>query len=266
MLPPTSDPDGIRRLKATRNRLRLSTREVARLSRAIAAKRNDPQYYISHTWVAELEAGKFTPKLCKIESLSIIYKCRLEEILAMLGLDIDLASKAEGQGLVNLPHTALVVPPTPSSGETIVVPLGLRDRTALENTDLVSRLFESWGEVPIAMLQQMDWRNSLYGYIGTRDYTLYPVIRPGAFVRIDARQRKIKQDGWKDEFDRPVYFTELRNGYVCSWCEVNGNQLALLPSPHSGKQAKYVRYPGDANVLGRVTAVIMPIAETREKE
>jgi hypothetical protein len=29
MLPPTSDPDGIRRLKATRNRLRLSTRDVA---------------------------------------------------------------------------------------------------------------------------------------------------------------------------------------------------------------------------------------------
>ncbi len=266
MLPTTSDPDGIRRLKATRKRLRLSTRDVARLSRAIAAKRNDPQYYISHTWVGELEAGKFTPKLCKLESLSLIYKCPLEEILAMFGLDMDQASRAQGQGLVDLPHTGLVAPPTLVSAESIVLPVGVRDTRALENTNLVSRMFERWGEVPIAMLQQMDWRNSLYGYVGTKDYTLYPLIRPGSFVRIDARQRKIKPDGWKNEFDRPVYFTELRDGYICSWCEVNGNQLALLPSPHSGKQAKYVRYPADADVLGRVTAVMMQIAELHEEE
>ena len=265
MLSTTSDPDGIKRLKAARKRLRLSTRDVARLSRAIAAKRNDPQYYISHTWVAELESGKFTPKLCKIESLSLIYKCRLEEILAMLGLDIGQAGKAEGQGLVNLPHTALVSPSESTSKGSIVVPVGLKEMAALENTDLVSRMFSSWGEVPVSILQQIDWQNSLYGYIGTNDYTLHPLIRPGSFVRIDARQRKIKRDGWKNEFDRPVYFTELRDGYVCSWCEVNGNQLALLPTPHSGRQAKYVRYPGDADVLGRVTAVIMPIAEVPEK-
>jgi hypothetical protein len=109
----------------------------------------------------------------------------------------------------------------------------------------------------------MDWRNSLYGYIGIEDNTLYPLLRPGSFVQIDSHQNKVQPDGWRSEFERPIYFVELRDTYACSWCEVDGSQLVLLPSPHSGRQSKHVRYPGDADILGRVTAVTMRIAEMR---
>jgi hypothetical protein len=125
-------------------------------------------------------------------------------------------------------------------------------------------MFESWGEIPVALLQHMDWRNSLYGYIGIEDRTLYPMLRPGSFVQIDSQQTKIQPGGWPNEFERPIYFVELRdNAYVCSWCEVNGSQLVLLPSAQSGKQSTHVRYPRDADILGRVTAVTLRIAEMR---
>jgi hypothetical protein len=110
----------------------------------------------------------------------------------------------------------------------------------------------------------MDWRNSLYGYIGIEDRTLYPMLRPGSFVQIDSQQTKVETDGWHDEFERPIYFVELRdNLYVCCWCEVSDSQLVLLPSAQSGKQSTHVHYPGDADILGRVTAVTMRIAEMR---
>jgi hypothetical protein len=32
----------------------------------------------------------------------------------------------------------------------------------------------------------MDWRDSLYGYIGMQDHTLDPIIRPGSFAQIDS--------------------------------------------------------------------------------
>jgi hypothetical protein len=80
-------------------------------------------------------------------------------------------------------------------------------------------------------------------------------------VHIDARQKKIKTGTWRNEFDRPIYFVELRNGYVCSYCELDGSQLLLLPCPQSGIQVRHVRYPGEAEVVGRVTAVSMRIAE-----
>src|SRR5258708_21981042 len=46
-------------------------------------------------------------------------------------------------------------------------------------------------------------------YIGLEDYTLFPIIRPGSLVQIDARQRKISAEKWKTEYDRPIYFVEL---------------------------------------------------------
>jgi hypothetical protein len=52
-------------------------------------------------------------------------------------------------------------------------------------------MFESWGEIPVALLQHMDWRNSLYGYIGIEDRTLYPMLRPGSFVKIDSQQTNV---------------------------------------------------------------------------
>ena len=61
-----------------------------------------------------------------------------------------------------------------------------------------------------------------------------------------------------------VFFFELRDRYVCSWCELHGSQLILVPTPQSRGQAKHIRYPDDAIIVGRVTAVAMRIAETRE--
>jgi hypothetical protein len=48
-------------------------------------------------------------------------------------------------------------------------------------------------------------------------------------VQIDARQTKIKPQGWQIEFDRPIYFVDLRDTYVCSWREIDGYQLVLIP-------------------------------------
>lgn len=258
MLGTTSGPDAGRRLRAVRERLRLSTYDVQRLSQAIARKRNDPDYYISRTWVSDIEAGKFRPKLYKLHSLSLIYQRDLDELLGFFGLDIH--QSREDQGLVSLPNTCVVEPPVDLE-QTITIPLELRDRVELAHTNLVSQLFQQWIEVPIVLLRQMDLQRSLYGYIGTNDYTLYPLIRPGSFVQIDARQTKVTSDRWQNEFDRPIYFVDVRDFYMCSWCEIDRGQLVLIPSPQSGKQAKHVKYPENADVLGRVTAVTMRIAD-----
>lgn len=59
----------------------------------------------------------------------------------------------------------------------------------------------------------------------------------------------------------PVYFFELRDSYVCSWCELHDSDLILVPSHESGRHARHIRYPNDVTVVGRVTALSMRIAE-----
>ncbi len=261
MLAPASSPDAGNRLRADRKRLRLSTREVARLSDQIATEKKDKQYYVSHGWVSDIENGKFKPSPIKLYSLSVIYGGNYEEILALFGIPVR-GIGPEHKPLL-LPNTHLVEP-SEASGQTIEIPVELRDRIQLEQTNLVSRMFERWGEIPLVFLQQIDWRQSLYGYIGIEDDTLYPLIRPGSLVQIDSRQTRIEAGSWQNECDRPIYFVELRDKYMCSWCELDGSQLILIPTPQSRGRARHVRYPEEADVLGRVTAVSMCIAEVRK--
>jgi hypothetical protein len=130
------------------------------LSHELSQKKKNPYYHISHTWVADIEAEKFKPNLFKLHSLSLIYQRDLDEILGFFGLNFREA--AWEPGLVRLPRTRLLAP-LDRPGRSLIVPLELRDKVKAEQTNLVSRMFESWAEVPVGPLQHIDLKNGLYG-------------------------------------------------------------------------------------------------------
>jgi hypothetical protein len=260
MLAPSSSTEPGKCLRAERERLRLSTRAVERLSELIAQEKKDRTLYVSHNWVTDVENGKFKPKLAKLYSLSLIYECDFDKLCALFGIDIGDLGKE--RGIITLPNTHLIRPRLDQLRQTVPTPPNVQDAASLKYTNLVHRMVRELGKIPLFLLQQADPRHSLYGYVGTEDYTLDPLIRPGSFVQIDARQTKINKDVWANEHDRPVYFTELRdNRYACSWCELEGSHLLLIPSPQSQMPIRHVRYPQDAEILGRVTVVTMRIAD-----
>ncbi|MGH9560242.1 MAG: hypothetical protein ACRD3S_02210, partial [Terracidiphilus sp.] len=119
------------------------------------------------------------------------------------------------------------------------------------------RMVEVWGEVPVQLLQRLDVRHCQYGYVGTDDFTMYPLLRPGSFVQIESYPTRLQTAQWRTEFDRPIYFIELRDGYACSWCEIRGSQLTLIPHPLSGSTIRQFVYPSDAEIIGQVTGVAM---------
>jgi hypothetical protein len=127
------------------------------------------------------------------------------------------------------------------------------------------KMIERWQDVPVE-LQLMNGSDPLYGYIGRDDYTLQPFVRPGAFVRIDFRQKKIPAVRWRTDHDRPIFFIELRDRYVCTWCEMHDGALILIPSQQSNRRTQHVRYPVDATIVGRVTGISMDIVEAEENE
>jgi RNA polymerase sigma factor (sigma-70 family) len=62
---------------------------------------------------------------------------------------------------------------------------------------------------------------------------------------------------------RLYFFEELRDGYVCCWCQVDRGQLIVIPHPHSRQIVRHFEYPSQAEIVGRVTGVTMRIV--REK-
>ena len=112
-----------------------------------------------------------------------------------------------------------------------------------------------WGEVPVGLLQHLDLRRCRWGFIGLSDYTMYPLLRPGSLVQIDERYRPGPPTVHRSEYDRPIYFLELREAYVCSWCEFRKGKIIAVPHPLSGATTREFTFPNEVEVVGRVTAV-----------
>jgi len=83
-----------------------------------------------------------------------------------------------------------------------------------------------------------------YGFVGMSDNRMSPLIRPGSIVQIDQNQRKILNVKWENEYDRPIYFLELRGAYLCSWCEIGGGYLSAIPHPIPNAKYAASRIPG----------------------
>lgn len=249
------------RLKTVRSRLGLTTRDVERASQQIAEEKRNQEFYLSHAWLTDIENGEFTPSVYKFYTLSAIYGLGFIEILGFFGLRI--ADLNRDHASIGIPKTHLVDDGSDADMARVTVPVEFKPEFQLEKTSLLARVVEKWEEIPVGLLQHLDLRKSMYGYVGLEDYTLFPLIRPGSFVQIDATQRKLSSEKWKTEFDRPIYFTELRDGYVCSWCEVDRGQLLVIPHPHARREVRRFDYPSQAEIVGRVTGVTMRIVENK---
>jgi len=154
---------------------------------------------------------------------------------------------------------------TTDSEKSVTFPVRFDKSFNLETTSLISRMVEVWGEIPVALIQKLDVRHCQYGYIGTQDYTMYPLLRPGTFVQIESQSIRIQTTDWRTEYDRPIYFIELRDGYACSWCEIRGSQLTLVPHPLSGCTIRQFAYPSEAEIVGQVTGMAMRLVASEPK-
>jgi transcriptional regulator with XRE-family HTH domain len=244
-------------LKAIRFRLGITTREVADFSQKIAEAEGNPEFHISNAWLTQVENSDSVPSIFKLYSLSSIYRIKFTDLLLLYGVDLQHLSR--NQLAAPLPATHLTNLEVYDQQRTVSFPIRFDRSFDIDNTNLLSRLVEVWGEVPIALIQHLDIRHGLYGYIGLQDLTLYPLLRPGSFVRIDPRVRKVQPMRWRTEFDRPIYFVELRDGYACAWCELQDGHLLLLPHPLSPRAVRRLAHGTDAEIVGRVTAVAMTL-------
>ncbi|MGH9715902.1 MAG: hypothetical protein ACRD4R_04120 [Candidatus Acidiferrales bacterium] len=228
-------------------------------SRSISEDRKNEEFYISNAWLTQLENKNSIPSIYKLYSLSVIYRARFTDLLKVFG--IDLSDTPRYQLALPLENTHLVSFEEPEPDSAVTFPVRFDKSFSLETTSLISRMVEVWGEVPVALLQKLDVRHCQYGYVGTDDYSMYPLLRPGSFVQIENHATRLQTSEWRMEFDRPIYFVELRDGYACSWCEMRGSQLTLVPHPLSGCTIRQFAYPSEAEIIGQVTGVAMKLVQ-----
>lgn len=109
--------------------------------------------------------------------------------------------------------------------------------------------------MPLVLLDGLKVKEHRYAVIGTEDYMMYPLLQPGCLVQIDESRHDIQVSGWSNEFERPIYFFELRDGYACCWCSLSGDRLILQPHHTSPCSPQMYTYPEQVDVIGQVVAV-----------
>jgi transcriptional regulator with XRE-family HTH domain len=250
------------KLRRIRERLNLRVRDVELASQKIADKHHNDEFAVLINRVSEIENRNLVPTVYKLYSLCAIYHLDFQDVLEWYGISLDaLPSDA---ALVDIPQTHLLSFRSDSSGE-VLLPLSLDPGIDLRRTTYLTRMIQRWGKLPLLFLESLDLKEQRYALIGTEDWFMYPLLQPGTFVSIDEAQRKISNTGWNNEFERPIYFFEHRQGYVCGWCSLNGEQLVLQPHPLSMCSPQVYKYPADIDLIGQVSGIAMRLDQARRR-
>jgi transcriptional regulator with XRE-family HTH domain len=247
------------KLKRIRERLGLTYRDVEQASQQLAGRMDNGEFALALSRLADIENKGTVPTIYRLYTLCAIYRLDFEEVLAWYGAPLDRLP-AEAMG-IRLDRTHPVAFGTAGSAPW---PLLAEGEIDLNKTAFLSHLILGWGKMPLRFLNPADARRYRYGLIGFADRSMYPVLHPGSLVLIDDRAR-IASGGWTNEFDRPIYFFEHRERYICSWCDLTGNQLVIQPHPSSHQKSSVFRYPDEIDLVGQVvgTAMLLESANRR---
>ncbi len=178
------------RLRNIRTRLGLTTRDVEAFSRRISKAEENEDYCISSAWLTQVENTGSVPGVHKLFSLSVIYRQSFGGLLRLFG--VDLTKIEDHQPLMPLPNTYRSTFRAAGDNHAVSFPVHFDLGSSLNGTNLLSRMIGLWGEIPIALISSLDLEHSTYGFIGFKDFMMYPFLRPGTFVQIDGRSTKVQ--------------------------------------------------------------------------
>lgn len=249
------------KLKRVRERLGLRFRDVEEASAKIASRRKNDEFLLALSRLADIENKGTIPSIYRLYSLCAIYRLDMQEVLAWYGISL---GTLPGDASVQEYERTHLIGFRPEEGY-VQVPISLDPGIDLSRTVFLSRMIQRWGTVPLMLFQNIDLRNYRYGFIGTEDWFMFPVIPPGSLVVIDDSRRRIAAPAWNSEFERPIYFLEHRNGYACGWCSEKEGTLIVQPHPASQCSPEVYRYPEEIEVIGQVTRVALSLELTSRR-
>jgi hypothetical protein len=240
------------RLRQVRERLELTYRDVERASYELAAKRGRPEFILHISRLADIENRGVVPGLHKLYTLATVYHLSPTDIFLWYDIPVDECFM-DGTSFP-APQTHLMAPPV-----SLKIPIRFDPAFDPHKTEYLSRMVEKWGNLE-GVLREGNGRHR-YGYIGSADRRMVPLLRPGSIVLVDVSVREIEDDGWTTEYDRPMYFVEVRGGYRCGWFDQDGSRLVMQPHHLSRCLPESWRVPDEAEVVGRVVGVVTRLNE-----
>lgn len=248
-----------KRLRELREQMGLTLRDVEISSTTLSESRGIDEFIINPSRLSDIETKGVIPSIYRLYVLSVIYRADFTELLKLYG--VDLSFTAADFAICSPSKTHRLEISTERGNAR--VPIKIDPGFDLRFTTDMGRMIENWGPVPMQYLDELAKRKYVYAYIGTEDFTMYPLLLPGSFVQVDESRSRVEEKKWRSELERPIYFIETREGHVCCWCSVRRGEIVLQSHPLSPVPPRILKHPQEAEVLGQVVGVAMRLGEVQ---
>jgi transcriptional regulator with XRE-family HTH domain len=246
-----------RRLRDLRERLGLTLRSVEEASGRLAAAFENVEFAIPPSRLSDIETKGVLPSLYRLQALALIYRVTWAEILSWYGIDV--TASAPKSDRERPPRTHLIQgKPTV---QDVHLPMRFDPSLDFTRTANIGLFIQKWGVLPLTYLASFATDDYCYGFIGSKDFTMYPILPPGSFVQIDPSKTRVRKGMWKSDYDRPIYFLETREESLCGWCNIREGKIILQPHPMSPCEVRIMRWPQEAEVIGQVVGAAVRLGE-----
>ncbi len=246
-------------LRGIRKEWGLTLRQVKERSEAIAQLTGNSSHIISFSYLAKLESGKHDVRdmaVSKLLSLSEIYSTEPNTLLSEC-----MPPRSSPQ----------LRDPFGGPAQTRLITEGrLAERAARfhPENELMAKPLQRTGLLsandPFSLIEKGQSAKNRYrpAIVGESDMTLYPMVKPGTLLTVDTYQRAIaSRKQYSNEYNRPIYLLDTRQGFVCAWCDLeeNDKMLRIVPHPLGRTHLGLLKYGLDVEVVGRVVFVAMSL-------
>jgi transcriptional regulator with XRE-family HTH domain len=240
-------------IRALREERLIKPTDIERITRTIAGEKQNTDFYVSHSTLADIEAGSI-PSIHKLFSLAIALRVPLNQLLLPFGIDPKDAPAYEAESA----QTALQLQTSEARAPAFRFQLNFATNSSPQGTTLLRIQPDDLANLPPILQARFDPVRYRYALVGSKDDTMAEILPPRSLVEIDITQNSVQVFVWRTLRERPIYLVWHTEGHTCSWCQVDGRELMLVPHPLSRQPVRRFRMPGGVTVVGRVTSAWLP--------
>jgi hypothetical protein len=240
-------------LGASRAKLGLSLREVARMSRDIARLLGDERYLVSPSSLSDYERFNAPPRHLH-KAITLCSLCGLQFHVFLKAIGIVLAEAGSEPMPDHLARRVLDMKFVENSNDNDVSGgIGFLEEILKRCEEIPFFLRESIG--PFSSLEDASLDD--FFWIGGEYDVLHPCLTNGLFALVNRRDKRPIHFTSKPAWQQPVYVILMRNGtYLCACCGIENGTLVIHPYSQQFRRSEHLRYHHDAEVVGRIVTVI----------
>jgi len=240
-------------LRTSRLRAGLSFREASSRSRKIAEEMGDARFSIGAGTLSDYEASDDPPRhIHKILSLLVLYAIPFGRFLEGFGLRLR-ETRQDAIPDTWLGHEEPAVP-----GETFA---------ALGTGGVLEKLVQQLQELPYFLGHSLDALTGIADlslrdvfWMGGNRISLHPYLRHALFVAVNRRLKRPPPPQSGPLWRQHLYLLLTRkHGYLLGRCHREGDLLVVHPFSNGLMQSERFRNHSDAEVIGRVVAIVRRI-------